>query len=185
MSENSFISIRNGTIASVIAGAILLVVPVLRGSAVSFLSWAWSGVAWCWKKLIASYSLPGWAWLLMFIFALIGLINIYLAIQGDTEEPEFKSYVEDFMHGAKWRWSWVGNKISNVWCFCPTCDATLVYDDSSCRNFRSNVSRTDFICENCSNRVVASIRGGDKDYATGAVKREIDRRIRTGEYKMQ
>jgi len=120
---------------------------------------------------------------LIFSFALIGLINIYLAIKGESEEPEFKSYVEDFMHGAKWRWSWIGNQISDVWCFCPSCDATLVYDDSSCRNLYSDVNKTDFICENCSRSVVASISGGNKDYATGAVEREISRRIRTDEYK--
>lgn len=183
MSENSFISIRNATIASVIAGVILLAVPVLRGYVVSFLSWVWSGVVWCWDVLVESYSLPGWAWLLIFIFALIGLINIYLAFKGESEEPEFKSYVEDFIYGAKWRWSWIGNQISNVWCFCPRCDATLVYDDSSCHSFYSDVNKTDFICENCSRDVVASISGGNKDYATSAVEREISRRIRTGEYK--
>jgi hypothetical protein len=183
MSENSFISIRNATIASVIAGVILLAVPVLRGYVVSFLSWTWAGVVWCWDALVASYSLPGWAWLLIFIFALIGVTNIYLAVKGESEEPEFKSYVEDFMHGAKWRWSWIGNQISNVWCFCPRCDATLVYDDSSCGRLYSGVNKTDFICENCSSNVVASISGGNKDYATGAVEREISRRIRTGEYK--
>lgn len=183
MSENSFISIRNATIASVIAGVILLAVPVLRGYVVSFLSWAWSGVVWCWEALVDSYSLPGWAWLVICIFALIGLINIYLAVNGEPKDPEFKSYIEDFMYGAKWRWKWIGNQITNVWCFCPRCDATLVYDDSSCRSFSSDVNKTDFICENCSRNVVASISGGNKNYATGAVEREISRRIRTGEYK--
>ena len=183
MSENSFVSIRNATIASIIAGVILLAVPVLRGYAVSFLSWVWSGVVWCGKALIDSYFLPGWAWLVIFILAFIGLINIFLAIKGESEEPEFKSYVEDLIHGVKWRWSWVDNQASNVWCFCPNCDATLVYDDSSCHSYYSDVNKTDFICENCNRSVMASINGGDKDYVTGAVKREIGRRIRTDEYK--
>ena len=183
MSDNSFISIRNATIASVIAGVILLTVPTLRSYVVSFLTWAWSGIIWGWEVLIGSYSLPGWAWLLIFIFALIGLINIYGAIKGESEELEFKSYVEDFIYGAKWRWNWLGNNISNLWCFCPSCDATLVYDDSSCSSFSSDVSKTDFICENCNRRVVASISGGNNKYATGAVEREVGRRIRTGEYK--
>lgn len=182
MSENSFKSIRNGAIASVIAGVILLAIPVLRGYVVSFLSWFWSGVVWCWDALVTSYSLPGWVWLLIFILAFVGLVNIYLSLKGESEEPEFKSYIEDLIHGAKWRWSWVGNQVSNVWCFCPRCDATLVYDDSSCRRF-SDTNKTDFICENCGHSVVASITGGNKDYATGAIRREIDRRVRTGEYK--
>lgn len=183
MSENSYISIRNGVIASVVAGVILLAVPTLRGYASRFLSWLWSGVVWLWEALIASYSLPGWVWLVIIILALIGLINVYLAVKGEAEEPEFKSYVEDFIHGAKWRWSWVGNAISNVWCYCSRCEATLVYDDSSCRSLYSDVKKTDFICENCGHSVVATITGGNKDYAISAIKREVDRRIRTGEYK--
>ncbi|MDZ4298791.1 MAG: hypothetical protein U0998_06000 [Moraxellaceae bacterium] len=183
MSENSFKSIRNAAIASVIAGIVLLFIPVLRGYVVNFLSWLWSGVVWCWESLVASYSLPGWAWLVISIFALKGLVNIYLAIKRESEQPEFKKYIEDHIHGAIWRWSWVGNQITNVWCYCPRCDATLVYNDSSCRNYLTDIKKTDFICENCGHRVVASIIGGDKDYATSAIMREIDRRIRTGEYK--
>lgn len=183
MSENSFKSIRNGAIASVIAGVILIAIPVLRGYVFGFISWLWSGVVWCWEALIASYSLPGWVWLLIFILALVGLINIYLALKGDSEEPEHRSYVEDFIYGAKWRWVWVHNQISNVWCFCPRCDATLVYDDSSCRSIYSDVNKTDFICENCGHSIVASVAGGNKDYATSAIRREIDRRVRTDEYE--
>lgn len=183
MSENSFKSIRNGAVASVIAGIILLAIPVLRGYLISFLSWLWSGFIWCWESLIASYSLPGWAWLVIAVFALIGLVNVYLALKGESEQPEFKAYVEDFIHGAKWRWSWDGNQIVNVWCYCPHCDGTLVYDDSSCRNYHFNIQKTDFICENCGHIVVASITGGNQHYATSAIMREIDRRIRTGEYK--
>lgn len=183
MSENSFKSIRNEVIASIIAGIVLLAVPVVRGYVVRFLSWLWSGVIWCWESLIASYSLPGWAWLVISIFALVGLVNLYLAIKGESEQSEFKTYIEDFIHGAKWRWDWIGNQITDVWCYCPHCDATLVYDDSSCRNYLSNIKKTDFICENCGHSVVTSITGGNKNYATSAIMREIDRRIRTGEYK--
>ena len=183
MSEKSYIAIRNGIIASVIAGLILLAVPTLRGYANSFLDWIWVGVVWCWEALISSYSLPGWAWLGIFILALFGLINTYVAARGEPAKPDYESYIEDSIYGAKWRWTWVGNTISNVWCYCPRCDATLVYDDSSCRDLYSDCNKTDFICENCGHSVVATITGGNKNYAAGAIKREIDRRIRTGEYR--
>ena len=182
MSENSYKSIRNGIIASVIAGVVLLTVPAIRGYVLDLLKWLWSGVTWCWSAITESYSLPGWAWLIIFLLAMVGVINIYLAIRGDNE-LEFKSYVDDMIFGAKWRWEWIGNSLSNIWCFCPNCDATLVYDDSSCRSFSSDVRQTKFICENCGRRVVASVEGGDKDYATSAAEREVHRRIRTGEYK--
>ena len=184
MSENSYKSIRNGVIISVIAGIILLVVPVFRGYVVNVFSWLWSGIVWCWEALIVSYSIPGWAWLVILIFALVGLVAICIVIKGESQEPEFKSYTEDFIHGVKWRWSWVGNQISNVWCYCPRCDAILICDDSSCSYLSfSDIKKTDFICENCGRNVVASITGGDKYYTIGAIEREIDRRIRTNEYR--
>jgi uncharacterized protein YlaI len=183
MSENSFISIRNGAIASILAGIVLLIVPSLRGYVADFFGRLWLGVVWCWNALFSSYALPGWAWLGISVFAIIGLLNIYIAIRGETETPEYNSYVEDSFYGAKWRWVWIENRIAKLWCYCPICDATLVYDDSSCRSFRTNAQKTFFICENCGDRVVATITGGDKRYATGAVEREIHRRIRTGEYK--
>ncbi len=131
---------------------------------------AWSGFVWCWEVLVASYYLPGWGWLLLLILACVGLVNIYRALKGESEEPEFKSYIEDFIHGAKWRWVWVENRISKVWCFCPRCDATLVDDDSSCRSLYAGVNKTDFICENCGRSTVASIAGGSKGYAIGAIR---------------
>jgi hypothetical protein len=183
MSENSIISIRNGIIASVVAGVILMVVPTLRNYAVSFFLWVWSGVLWCWNALAATYALPGWAWLATIALALVGCINIFLAIKGDAREPEYKRYIEDYLYNANWRWNWVGSQLSNLWCFCPRCDATLVYNDSSCHNYYAEVKKTDFICENCNNNIVSSIKGGDKDYALSAAEREIHRRIRTGEHK--
>jgi hypothetical protein len=183
MSENSFISIRNGTIASVVAGVVLMVVPTLQNYTVSFFLWIWAGVLWCWNALAATYGLSGWAWLAIIVPALVGCINIYLAIKGDAKEFEYKKYIEDYLYKANWRWSWEGNQLSNLWCFCPKCDATLVYDDSSCHSLYSDAKEADFICENCNNNVVSSIKGGNKDYAISAAKREIHRRIRTSEHK--
>jgi len=119
--------------------------------------------------------------LIISLLALFAIVVIFLIIK-ENKSPEFKAYTEDFLFGAKWHWAWAGNTITNLWCYCPSCDATLVYDDSSCRK-RYADSKTDFICENCRSKVVASIAGGNKNYAIGAVKREIDRRIRTGDYK--
>ena len=43
--------------------------------------------------------------------------------------------------------------------------------------------KTDFICENCNSKIVSTIHGGNKNYAINAVKREIERKIRTQEFK--
>ena len=100
MSDTSFKSIRNGAIASIIAGVVIWVLPEeLRSHVFSPFSWLWLGMIWGWEALISSYSLPGWAWLVILFFALVGLINICIRMK----EPEYKSYIEDSIHGAKWR----------------------------------------------------------------------------------
>lgn len=182
MAENSIKSIRNATIASVFGGVLLMLIPVVRQYVVTAAEALWSALLWCWSALISSYSAPGWLWLVVVGFALVGAIQIVLAIRGEQSQPEYISYVEDLLYGAKWRWQWVGSRLSGLWCYCPACDATLVYDDSSCRNFYAEKNKTDFVCENC-RRVVASVEGGNKSYAVGAAEREVFRRIRTGEFK--
>lgn len=181
MSESSLKTIRNGSIASVIGGVVLLSIPVLRGYFVTFSNWIWSLLIRCWKALLESYAVPGWIWLIIGVLAIIGIIAIFSSLRS-APEPEFKSYVTDMIFGAQWRWCWAGNQISDLWCYCPTCDATLVYNDSSCRGLYGS-HHTDFICENCGDQVVSKVAGGNKGYAVGAAEREIHRRIRTNEYK--
>lgn len=182
MSENSAINIRNGVIASVIAGIILMLIPSVRSYAVEFFLWTWSITSGLWRALWAEHLVSGWVILLVTGVALVGLFAILLSLRKVFGKKDFHSYTEDLIYGAVWRWGWTSDRIFNLWCFCPRCDATLVYDDSSCRNYLVNVSRTDFICENCGHSVIASITGGNKAYAVSAIEREIHRKIRTGEY---
>ncbi len=184
MTDKHSHSVRNGIIATVIGGLILSAVPQLRGFVAEAMSWVWEGITWAWTSLISYYSMPGWAILIIGLFALVGLAWLYMALRPQNE-PAYRNYTEDMLDGAKWRWSWTGNEISNLWCFCPDCDAQLVYSD--------NYEGTDFICERClpdeayrhyqsQSRVVATVKGGNRYYALGAAEREIRRRIRTNEY---
>ena len=174
--------VRNGIIATVVGGIILSAIPPLRSFFLELMSWAWSGVIGVWTALISSYSVPGWALLIIGLFALAGFVRL-LVVLWPQNEPAW-NYTEDMLYGATWRWSWNSNGISNLWCFCPSCDAQLVYHE--------DCTRTLFICERCppdgedryyrsQGRVVAIVEGGDRHYAVGAVEREILRRIRTGE----
>lgn len=171
-----------GAIGSALGGiALLFFTKDLFSKIWSFISGIF---VWILSSLNDSYSLVGWLWIPLILLALIGLINLIHAFRPNSEKslPAYYQYKEDFIHMAKWRWKWKDNRISNLWCFCPACDATLVYNDPSVRDFLSNEKGTKFICENC-DRVVAKIDSGDKDYAISAVTREIDRRIRTGQYQ--
>lgn len=182
---------RNGIIATVVGGlilaAIMSLIPQLRAFFVDAALWLWRGVTWVWAALISDYSMPVWVFLIIGLFALVGLALLCVILWSRIKpeiESEYQKYTEDTLYGAKWRWSWNGNEISNLWCFCPICDAQLVYSEG--------YTETKFICERCSRdradchyrsggRVIATVEGGDRYYAVSAAKREILRRIRTGE----
>ena len=179
--------VRNGIIATVVGGLILSAIPQLRGFLIEAMSRAWAGVIWVWAALISDYSVPGWAFLIIGLFGLVGLavgLALLCAVLLPQNEPAYRNYTEAMLYGARWRWSWNGKEISDLWCFCPSCDAQLVYSEG--------FTKTDFICERCppdgadrlhrsQGRVVATVEGGDRYYAVSAAKREFLRRIRTSE----
>ena len=179
--------VRNGIIATVVGGLILYAIPSLRGFFVEMMSRVCAGVIWVWAALVSNYSVPGWVLLITGLFTLVGLVVglvLLCVVLRPQNEPAHRNYTGDMLYGAKWRWSWNGNEISNLWCFCPTCDAQLVYSE--------DFTETNFICERCPSniedrpyrsqgRVIATVKGGDRYYAVNAAKREILRRIRTGE----
>ena len=132
--------------------------------------------------LLTSYSLPIWLLLIISVLALVSIIN-FLLLLTSSKKAEYTKYLEDFIYDANWRWKWEKDEIIDIQCYCPKCDSILVYDESSCHTRYTEVVKTDFICEKCDSQIVTSIPGGNKKYAINAVKREIQRRIRTQEYK--
>ena len=177
-----------GLIATVVGGLILSGILRSSGQFANVGKSAWSGVSWIWAALVSSHPMPGWAILVVGLLALFGVIIIGILLKDfllkGNKEPPFRNYTEDMLDGVRWRWRWIGNRIDNLWCYCPSCDAQLVHSEG--------FSETSFICERCPSdgtlnlagfrgRVVATVRGGDRRYAVAAAEREIVRRIRTGE----
>ena len=186
MADKQSHTVRNGIVATVVGGLILTAILTLRSFFVEALLWGWAGVIWVWGALISHYSLPVWLLLIVGFLAFVGVVRLfapYFVIQ-NRDKPSFLNYTQDMLYGARWRWSWTGTSISNLWCFCPTCDAQLV-------PFKGLLNETHLVCERCPpeqsgphfgsfGRVVTT-RPGDRDYLVGAVEREILRRIRTNE----
>jgi len=178
---------------TVVGGLILAVIPKTSGLVIKLVSWAWDTVSWVWRLLYSSHPVPGGVILVLSLLALFGLVIVGLMLmqlfQGEKKAaaPSFQNYTEDFFDDVRWRWRWRGNWIDNLWCFCPRCDAQLVYHEI--------YGATEFICERCPSdrtadwfesggrggRVVTTVMGGDRDYVLARAKREIDRRIRVGQ----
>ena len=175
-------TVRNGVIVAVIGGVILAILGELWPPVKVVITWA-LGKALAFVELLGeNYSVPGWGVLILALLALVSIVRFFVALRINPTPPH-SGYVEDIIFQVKWRWSWAGGAISNLWCFCPTCDSELVYDDSSARSLYSlDGVKTLFICEHCNGSVMTSIDGGGKDYALGAVQREIRRKVRTSEY---
>ena len=174
---------------TVVGGLILAGILRLNGLFAKVVSGIWSGVSWLGGMLQSSHSMPGWVILVLGLLALFGptiiglLLKELLHGKKETAGPTFQNYTEDMLDAVRWRWRWVGNRITDLWCFCPICDAQLVAE--------GGLLETSFICERCSSdetgfphlsrgRVVTEVMG-DMQYAVAAAEREILRRIRTGQ----
>lgn len=146
-------------------------------------SWFSQAILWLENTQLTAYNYPAWIFLLASIFGLISLLTIFMLIKKNSK-LDYTSYTEDSIYGATWKWKWHKNQITNLQCYCPNCASVLVYDDTSSHTKYTDVSKTDFICESCESQLITSIHGGNKNYAFNAVKREIERRIRINEYKL-
>ena len=138
------VTAAGGLIATVVGGVILDVIPRPSELLTKLVSGASNGVYWVWAMLASSYSIPSWAMLVVGVLALVGLTFIGILIRKSTrsqDERPYQAYTEDNLDGVVWRWCWAGGRVGNLWCYCPTCDAQLVYSDS--------LTQTNFICERC------------------------------------
>ena len=131
-------------VVAVLAGVILLlisaIIPQLRGFLVKSLLWVWGGLTWVWAALIAKYLVPGWVIVIAGLWALVRLWRTVKHLSQATP-PAYLNYTEDRFDGAVWRWSWDADNISDIWCFCPLCDAQLVPSEG--------YTETAFICDRC------------------------------------
>ena len=145
------------------------------------LSWVWEQILWIGTALISKYPVPGWG-LLTVGLVLVGLLHVCMKLI-PLEKLPFEDYTEDIVEGLKWRWKWTDGNVSNLSCFCQTCDATLIYVPRH--------SDVVLLCEKCppngkesgirvKGRIITTEE--DTEYLEGRVEREIYRRIRTGDY---
>ena len=92
-------------------------------------------------------------------------------------DPTVTDYREDRFFGTVWRWHYAHGGPDGIWAFCPSCDTVLVY--SYQRDFGD--LKTTLHCETCNRAILTE--PGDRDNLVGKVHRQIDRKIRSGEWK--
>ena len=151
--------------------------------------WAFAPKAWDWlaakcSSFFAYLASPGtvptwWLYLLHFVLGCVALLLLIGIYQHYTDkEPSVRNYIQDNFFGAVWRWTYFNQQPFGTWAYCPTCDTQLVY------NYKLGgygLTKTTLHCEHCSRDVCEF--SGDKESAVAQVERQINRKIRNGEWK--
>ena len=129
-------------------------------------------------NLATQYDFPQWAIIVSFLALLLMLIFIIVLVI-KIFEPKYKMYRQDMFEGMLWKWKYKGEKVIDLWCYCPSCGSMLHVDDENCRATANlGEKMTYFICDTCNEKEVGHIKGGDRRYALKVIIRAILAKIR-------
>lgn len=177
--------VLNGIIATVIGGLILaailntwfreILTELLGVFAKPFVYFA--------QWISASTAVYNWVLLMLMILGLITICR-WLSALWNAKTSNTVTYCADNIFGVIWRWDGSPYRPNKLCCFCPQCDAELVYqeqrEDYIPVTFLDHPHFTQFVCENC--KIRSSKLNGNLQAAIACVEREIRRRFRTGDW---
>jgi len=130
------------------------------------------------REFAEKYGFSEWVIISSFISMTLMCIFIVVLIV-KIQEPKYKMYKQDMFHGMLWKWKYKGERIIDLWCYCPTCKSMLHVDDENCKATSTLGDKTTFfICDTCNEREIGRIKGGDRRYALKVVIRAILAKIR-------
>ncbi len=173
VADNKQSSLSSQVIAGLILAAILGAASFIPGA----FKWILEIAADFYAHLRATSGLPNWSF---YALALMSIHNVVYWIAHITKQrgPSVGAYKCDNFLGIKWRWSYFSGQITNLWAYCPQCDTMLVYEEVG--SLYDPDRKTLLYCETCGcNRLDHQ---GDEDYLVQKIRRQIDRKIRTGEW---
>ncbi|MFM2075190.1 MAG: hypothetical protein RJB34_1495 [Pseudomonadota bacterium] len=175
MAEDKNSSLATQVIAGLVVASIIGAVSFVLGA----FKWVMEVAAIFWNHLTDASTLPNWS---LYLLALMGLNTIIywasLVIKPKGLNP-IAAYTHDTFLGLKWRWSYISGSPTNAWAFCPECDTMLVYSELG--RYFDPVQKTVLTCETCCKDMLN--HEGDRAYLVEKIHRQIDRKIRTGEWK--
>ena len=113
-----------------------VIATAICGIAITAFGWwdsIWNGLSIAWAYLMASALVPRWLFVLLVIFALLGLFSayIFMALRRDAVaaakegDVDWSAYRTDEFLGLRWRWKLNGGALYDVTVFCPSCDFQL------------------------------------------------------------
>jgi len=171
--------IKIGLVISVTGGLIVAFVTRAYSFLPVLFSWIGNLCSVIWHLLSYPITIAFWIFLLLLILSARTVFSFLkpLIHRKPLESTEL-DYTEDSFFGMTWRWSYPLSPIpKKIWCFCPKCDTQLVFNEGP---FRA-APRFILHCETCKEQIQDF--EGSMDYILSKVIRQIDRNIRSGEWK--
>ena len=126
-------------------------------------------------------------WVLAVILILIssfvlGMFYLRRLLRGSLSEPPWEQYISDTIFDIQWGWQWHYYKLSYLTALCPKCSNRLDFENTYVQNnIRSLKPGCIFICDNCDFKREFPRKSVSEILLK--IKKEVDRRIRTGEFK--
>ncbi|MBX9268742.1 hypothetical protein [Chromobacterium violaceum] len=177
-------TVLKAAITPVVGALLAWIFPPVK----EFFLWLWSFVVFGWHWLGNNHSWPGWLLVLLVSCGLLVIVATSIILfdllkKKPPPSPDYLNFTKLQFRGAEWRWGWTPQgEITNLWCYCPTCDGTLVYLEPERHildGYLDNAVR--FYCENCGHREIAQVSAYTIYSAKEVIKREILRRVRTSQ----
>ncbi len=169
--------IRNSIVATVASGLLLAGALAIWPNI-----WVTIKVVFSWLGSLLTTTVPIQVWLLFLLSALallcvVGIVLLFVATRETTiAATDYTRYTQDCFGGLVWRWRWSAGHILDLLPYCPADDTLLILGDGWAGSY------TDLYCETCQ-KMVSSIPRGDYGYFKSSIMRQIDRKVRNGEWK--
>lgn len=156
---------------------LLFFLPVIIGllinwlTPINILGAIWKTITWFTALFIIKVTLPVWGIIVLMLAPLLIIAALFLYRTYSAET--YLTYTSDTFFGILWHWSYDRGTVYEVLHRCPSCKLILQPSNTAVTTFT-------LICSHC---------GFEKDFRCGygellnRVKKEIDRKIITEEYK--
>lgn len=129
--------------------------------------------------LAAQSQWPNWSAYLVSSLAAMAFFSWALRYWRNRKDNHNRFNQFSFL-GSVWRWNGISSLPYGLRPYCPMCDTMLVYENTG-GYYSGEDKRVTLHCERC--RTSPVVEPGDMNYLRERVTREIDRLLRTGEWR--
>jgi hypothetical protein len=165
--------------AAVLGAAASTVLAAVLGWIAPVWDWVVRSASSFWRYAGEASGMPNWAVYVLVLIAAHSLIRSVLRLLANRKD-NFRRYRQDNLFGALWRWEYMSDGPAGLLAYCSRCKLQLTYSTSGGR-FTLDAVTTSLHCERCATKPV-TLEGNHHDML-GRVRREVVRKIETGEWR--